>query len=434
MKVHCQQQERRASPGEMGLTDVDDGPVRRCYGRQEIRVLLLENVSQKAVDVFVGQGFDVEAHAKLSEKEIVDKIGRVNVIGVRSKTKLTPAILRACKRNGPVAIGCFCIGTDQTDLDVAGQLGIPVFNAPFANTRSVAEIVMGNIIALARGVGDCNSAMHRGTWTKSASNKFEVRGKTLGIVGYGHVGSQLSVIAEALGMKVIFYDIDRVMAIGNATPVATQEQLLNQADFVSLHVPLTPLTTNMITAVEIGQMKQGASFLINYARGKCVDVNAVADALKSGVLLGAAFDVFPTEPASGEPFKNVLQGCPNTILTPHIGGSTEEAQSAIGVEVANKLVDFIATGNSDSAVNFPHIGLPYDSTQHRILNVHRNVPGVLREINSVLGDYNISSQVLGTSGSIGYMICHTDTHVAQEVFEKVAALPNSIRTRIIEQD
>eukprot|EP00474_Spongospora_subterranea_P001249 CRZ01707.1 hypothetical protein [Spongospora subterranea] len=422
----------RASAGERQSQGESSNPRSLVNAHQKpVRVLLLEAVSQSAIDAFERRGYEVEMFAKIDKQTLLSKIPSANIIGVRSKTQLTAEILQSVCKTEPVAIGCFCIGTDQTDLETAGSLGVPVFNAPFANTRSVAEIAIACIIGLARSLGDCNTAMHQGIWLKAAKNRYEVRGKTLGIIGYGHVGSQLSVLAEALGMRVIFFDIDRCMPLGNAQATNTQQQLLSESDFVSLHVPLTQSTINLIGEREISQMKQGASFLLNFARGKCVDHDALAAALKSKTLLGAAIDVFPSEPAAGGDFVSVLQNCPNTILTSHIGGSTEEAQENIGTEVAEKLIDYVESGSSVTAVNFPHIALPCEYSKTRILNVHHNVPGVLREINNVLSDYNISAQVLGTHGKIGYMICQIDSEIAQEVYSKIAALPNSIRTRII---
>jgi D-3-phosphoglycerate dehydrogenase len=399
------------------------------YPKNKINILLLEGIDQQAVDGFKDEGFNVETIAKLEEDELCEKIKNVHVIGVRSKTQLNRKVLSHAKKL--MAVGCFCIGTDQTDLEFAAEKGIVVFNAPFANTRSVAEVVMSHIVALARGIGDDNKNMHQGIWVKASKNKYEVRGKTLGIVGYGHVGSQLSILAEAFGMKVIYYDILPKLPLGNANPVDSLEELLQKSHFVTLHVPATEQTNNMISEAQLKLMKKG-SYLINYARGKVVDVPAAAAALKSGHLRGAAFDVFPEEPhATGQAFVSELRGCPNTILTPHIGGSTEEAQALIGKEVASKLLQYINEGSTIAAVNFPEIMLPVNSSKHRILNIHKNVPGVLRDINNVLCAYNITAQVLNTKGPTGYFMCAVDSEVSLEVKEKLAKLSNSIRTRAL---
>lgn len=400
------------------------------FPKNKIKVLLLESISQTAIDIFVKEGFQVETVHKLSEDQLVQKIKDVHVIGVRSKTRLTKRVLEAAEKL--LAVGCFCIGTDQTDLEVAQIRGVPVFNAPFANTRSVAEMVIAELIVLARKIGDRSAECHNGVWNKSSSNCYEVRGKTLGIIGYGHVGSQLSVMAEAMGMKVMYYDILNKLPLGLARACDSMNQVLKEADFVSLHVPKTPETVNLITATQLNLMKRG-SYLVNASRGDVVNVDDLAAALKSGHLGGCAVDVFPYEPASqDEEFKTPLRGCPNTILTPHIGGSTEEAQEKIGVEVSLKLVSFVNTGCTLDAVNFPNVNLPQNPyPTHRILNVHHNVPGVLRDINNVLCNYNVVSQVLQTEGKIGYLIVEVDREVAKECRENMMALEKSIKTRVL---
>lgn len=402
------------------------------FPKDKIRVLLLENIHPQAVDLFKSEQFQVERIPKLSEEELIAKIPSIHIIGLRSKTKLTPKVLSAAKKL--IAIGCFCIGTDQTDLEFAAEQGIAVFNSPFSNTRSVAEVVLSNIIALSRHISDDNLNMHKGIWKKSAKGKNEVRGKTLGIVGYGHVGSQLSVLSESMGMHVQYYDHVPKLALGNASPVNSLEELLRTSDFVSLHVPYTQSTHEMITANEIAMMRKG-SYLINYARGKVAKVPDVAEALKAGHLAGAAWDVFPKEPAPGiKEFYTELQGCPNTILTPHIGGSTEEAQEAIGLEVATKLVNFMNNGSTVSSVNFPEVDLPNNPNVHRIVNVHWNVPGVLKEFNEALSKYNINAQMVATKGKIGVFMCHIDTlntSVSVEAKDTIANHKHSIRTRVL---
>jgi len=328
-----------------------------------------------------------------------------------------------------LCIGCFCIGTDQTDLECAASLGIAVFNSPFANTRSVAELVISNIIALSRKVGDQNKWMHQGQWKKTAVGCYEVRGKTLGIIGYGHVGSQLSVLAESLGLKVIFYDIIPKLPLGNAVAVNSMEELLKNADFVSLHVPYTKLTHNLIDEKQILLMQKG-SYLLNAARGKCVNIEIVAKYLKNGHLAGAYFDVYPSEPTND---KMALCQCPNTILTPHIGGSTQEAQSNIGHDVALKLVKYINEGATVACVNFPEVTLEPNANVHRILNVHRNVPGVLKKINGILSDFNVSAQVLKTTENLGYIMIEVDPNpnFSKTVKAKLDALEETVRTRVL---
>jgi D-3-phosphoglycerate dehydrogenase len=351
----------------------------------------------------------VETHDKaISEADLLAKIPEVHAVGVRSKTSLSAQVIAAGKKL--LTIGAFCIGTDQTDLDAASLNGTAVFNAPFANTRSVAELVLGEMIMLARQVVDRCAECHAHKWNKSSAGCVEVRGKTLAIIGYGHVGSQLSVLAEALGLHVQFYDVVPKLPLGNAVAKESLEAAIRTADFLSLHVPAEAGTTNLIGAREIAWLPKG-SFLLNASRGSVVDIDAAAAALRSGHLSGAAFDVYPEEPsAAGDPFLTPLQGCKNTILTPHVGGSTEEAQVAIGKEVAQKMISYINSGITLGSVNLPEVSLVKAPTSHRILNIHRNVPGVLKEVNHQLEEFNINAQMLQTRGPIGYMIIDGQCH------------------------
>jgi len=399
------------------------------FPKEEIRVLLLEKISQEAVNMFRAEGFQVESCDALTEDELVAKIPSVHVLGVRSKTRVTRRVLEASKRL--LAVGCFCIGTDQTDLEAAAELGKPVINAPFANTRSVAELIISEIIALVRQLGDRNKECHEGKWFKVSKNCYEVRGKVLGIVGYGHVGSQVSVLAESLGMIVRFYDHVPKLPLGNAQAVPSLQELLQSSDIVTLHVPLTPDTIGMIGEEEIKLMKKG-SYLLNAARGQVIDLEAVARAVRSKHLAGVAVDVFPDEPATnGDEFKCPLQGLPNVILTPHIGGSTEEAQAGIGREVAGKIINFINSGSTIGCVNLPEMFLPHSKGAHRILNFHKNQPGVLRDINQLLSGYNVMGQMLMTRGSVGYLIIDVEAEVSDEIRQQMANLPASIKTRLL---
>lgn len=366
----------------------------------------------------------------LPEEELMAKFPSVHALGIRSKTHVSKKILDAAKRL--LVVGAFCIGTEQIESDYAAKKGVAVFNAPFANTRSVAEMVLAEMIVLARQLGDRSMECHKKEWFKNSKGCFEVRGKTVGIIGYGHVGSQLSVLAESLGMHVIYYDVIPVLPLGNAKPETSLQRVLTQADFVSLHVPGGNETNKLIGAKELAMMKKG-SYLLNASRGSVVDVDAAAAAIKSKHLAGAAFDVFPVEPPpiKGAEFKSVLQGLPNVILTPHIGGSTEEAQAAIGKEVAQKMVQFINTGTTISCVNLPSVSLPHNDKVHRVLNVHKNVPGVLRDVNAVLDKYNVVSQMLLTNRDVGYLMVEVDQEVSQAVKEKIEGLASSIRTRIL---
>jgi len=361
------------------------------------KIWLVENIHTIAKEQLEKDGFEVELSSYApSESELIEKLPHYQAVGIRSKTEITEKVLESNPHL--LTIGCFCIGTNQVKLKKANRLGIPVFNAPHSNTRSVAEMVLAEMIILSRKIGDKSMKAHKGDWDKIAVGSYEVRGKTLGIVGYGHIGSQLSVLAEGLGLKVIFYDIVKKLPLGNAQNVSSLNELLAQSDFVSLHVPKTLQTENMITNTEINKMKKG-SYLINASRGDVVVIEALAEALKSKHLAGAAIDVFPSEPASNkEKFISPLQGLENVLLTPHIGGSTEEAQYSIGLEVAESFRKFLRIGSTAGAVNFPNVDLPQRSGTSRILNVHRNEPGVLGEINSIISEAkaNIEAQYLST--------------------------------------
>jgi D-3-phosphoglycerate dehydrogenase len=402
------------------------------FPKNRIEVLLLENIHASASVLVEAEGFRLEARSgALSEAELAERIATVHVLGIRSKTTVTDAVLDQARRL--LGIGCFCIGTDQVDLASANRRGVPVFNAPFSNTRSVAELALAELILLARRVPDRIREMHEGVWSKVASGSHEVRNKTLGIVGYGHIGTQVGVLAEALGMRVIFFDIAPRLAMGNNRPVDSLDSLLAEADFVTLHVPDTELTRGMIDNAAIAKMKPGAC-LLNLARGRVVDIAALSVGIANGRIGGAALDVYPHEPkSSGDTFVSELRGLPNVILTPHIGGSTEEAQEAIGREVAGALIKFVNTGATTGSVNFPQIEPPPLQGRHRILNIHKNVPGVLSAINKIVGDVhaNIESQVLATDSQIGYLVMDLNRSLSEEVRAAVAALDTSVRTRIL---
>jgi D-3-phosphoglycerate dehydrogenase len=407
-------------------------PPETSFPKSQIRVLLLENVHASAEEIFRQEGFRLETSpGALAEDELVEKVRDVHVLGIRSKTRVSPRVLAEARRL--LTLGAFCIGTNQVALDAAGQRGVSVFNAPFSNTRSVAELVIAEIIALARRLADRSREMHEGRWRKQAPSCYEVRGKTLGIVGYGHIGTQVGVLAEALGMQVLFHDVAAKLSMGNNRPAASLPDLLAQADFVTLHVPETPLTRGLVGERELGSMKPGA-YLLNLSRGSVVDVGALGRALRSGRLAGAAADVFPAEPdGNTDDFASELRGIPNVILTPHVGGSTEEAQEAIGREVAGALVKFVNTGATTGSVNFPHVEPPPLRGRHRLLNVHRNVPGVLSRINRIVSEAqaNIESQVLATNPEIGYLVMDLNREVSRDVHLQMSALETSIRTRVL---
>jgi len=403
--------------------------------KDKIRVLLLEGVHDTALDRFAQAGYtNVERLPKaLDGPALIEAVKGVHILGIRSRTQLTAPVLQAADRL--ITLGCFSVGTNQVDLDAAERLGLPVFNAPFSNTRSVAELVIGEIVMLLRRIFPRSVAAHQGGWDKTASDSLEVRGKTLGIVGYGNIGSQLSTLAEAMGMKVVFYDHTDKLRHGNSEPCATLHDLLAQSDVVTLHVPETPQTHNMISATEIVAMKPGA-FLINNSRGTVVDLEALAAALRAGHLRGAAIDVFPVEPGSNkEKFVSPLQGLENVILTPHVGGSTEEAQERIGDEVARKLVAFSDSGSTVGAVNFPQAQLPERPKGTRFIQVQRNVPGMLGKLNDVLAAHsvNIAGQYYETRGEIGYVVLDADTTAinSQAVLDDIRALEGTIRARLL---
>jgi D-3-phosphoglycerate dehydrogenase len=407
-------------------------PVATSFPKQKIKVLLLENIHESAQEMFAADGFQVERlTTALPEEELLRRVTDVHLLGIRSKTQVTAKVLAEAKRL--LSVGCFCIGTNQVDLGFANRRGVPVFNAPFSNTRSVAELVIAEIVVLARQIGDRSREVHQGKWRKVATNSFEVRGKTLGIVGYGHIGRQVGVLAEAMGMRVVFYDRMTKLPMGNNQPRSSLAEVLGESDFVTLHVPATRDTHEMIGATELAQMKRGA-YLLNLSRGTVVQIPALVESLKSGHLLGAAVDVYPEEPESnGDSFVTPLQNLPNVLLTPHIGGSTAEAQAAIGREVALSLLKFVNSGATTAAVNFPQAEMAQASGTHRILNVHRNVPGVLRDVNRIVSERNanIHSQLLATDADIGYLIMDLDQDVSNEVRDDIAGLETNIRTRIL---
>jgi D-3-phosphoglycerate dehydrogenase / 2-oxoglutarate reductase len=400
----------------------------------EIRVLLVENIHATAHEVLSSAGFHIEAIAYApKEDELKERIKNVDVLGLRSKTQITDAVVAASPHL--LSIGCFCIGTNQVDVKEANRRGVPVFNAPFSNTRSVAELILAEVVALARQLGDRSREVHEGKWRKVSTGCHEIRNKTLGIVGYGHIGTQVGVLAEAFGMRVLYYDIATKLPIGNVRSVASLPELLRESDFVTLHVPLTPQTENMIGPAELAHMKKGAC-LMNASRGTVVQIGPLANALKSRHLGGAAIDVFPWEPeANTDDFATELRGLPNVILTPHVGGSTEEAQANIGREVATSLTKFVRAGTTTGAVNFPQVEFPQAARTHRLLNVHKNVPGVLRDVNRIVSDRsaNIHAQVLSTDPNIGYLIMDLDQDVVGDVCRDIAALPTNIRTRVVDE-
>ena len=405
------------------------------YPKQDIRVLLLEGVSQTAVETFRAAGYtQIEYHEKsLPEDELKRRIAEAHIVGIRSRSHLTDDVLSQARRL--IAVGCFCIGTNQVDLDAAELAGIPVFNAPYSNTRSVAELVVAQAILLMRGIPQKNAECHRGGWSKSAAGSHEVRGKTLGIIGYGHIGTQVGVLAESLGMQVLFHDIETKLSLGNARAAVSLDDLLELSDVVTLHVPETAATKDMFGAAQIARMKPGAH-LINASRGTVVDIDALAEALKSGKVGGAAVDVFPVEPkGNADAFESPLRGLDNVILTPHVGGSTLEAQDNIGVEVAAKLVRYSDNGSTLSAVNFPEVTLPGHEGSRRILHIHRNVPGVLSQINDIFRDrgINIDGQFLRTDPKVGYVVIDVtaDEEQTASLRDAMAAIPGTLRVRVL---
>ena len=417
------------------MTLVHDGVMRK----ENKKILLLEAIHPGAKTMLEKEGYSVELLSHSPSGDELDKLlSDVSVVGIRSKTQLTSKVLE--KHKNIELIGCFCIGTDQVDGKKANAMGIPVFNAPHSNTRSVAELVIAEIVILSRQLGDRNSNAHKGIWMKSADGAREVRGKTLGIVGYGHIGSQVSVLAESFGMRVLFYDVIKKLPMGNSQSQDRLDDILKKSDFVSLHVPDTKQTKGLIGARELALMKPGAC-LINASRGSVVDIDALAAKIKSGSLGGAAIDVFPDEPASNkQKFESPLQGLPNVVLTPHIGGSTIEAQESIGLEVAQSFLSFLSRGTTAGAVNFPQIDLAMIQTEEtrkadrrRIMNVHRNVPGVLGEINSIVSELgaNIQAQGLATDSQIGYLVMDVEEVDGAELCKRIQALETSLRTRLL---
>jgi D-3-phosphoglycerate dehydrogenase len=405
------------------------------FPKQDIRVLLLEGVSPSAVDTFRAAGYSqIEYHEKsLPESELKRRIAEAHLVGIRSRTQLDAGVLESAKRL--IAVGCFCIGTNQVDLAAAQDLGVPVFNAPYSNTRSVAELVLAEAILLMRGIPQKNAQCHRGGWSKSAAGSYEVRGKVLGIVGYGHIGTQVGLLAEGLGMRVLFHDVESKLTLGNAHAAANLDDLLARADVVTLHVPETPQTRLMIGAAELARMRRGAC-LINASRGTVVDIDALADALRSGHLAGAAIDVFPVEPKGNDDlFASPLVGMDNVLLTPHVGGSTLEAQDNIGIEVAAKLVRYSDNGSTLSAVNFPEVTLPEHPHSRRLLHIHRNTPGMLSRINELFSreNVNIDGQYLQTNPSIGYVVIDVSTSEAQAgaLKDALAQIPGTLRARVL---
>lgn len=403
------------------------------FQKDKLKFVLLEGIHASAVQALHASGYtNVEQHkGALSGAELGAAIGDAHFVGIRSRTRLTAEVLAQAERLA--AIGCFCIGTNQVDLGAAAQHGVPVFNAPFSNTRSVAELVLAEIIMLMRGIPQKNAAQHRGGWLKSAANSWEVRGKTLGIIGYGHIGTQIGVLAEQLGMNTVFHDIEPKLSLGNARPAASLDALLKVADVVSLHVPETPETQNLIDARALAQMKRG-SCLINASRGTVVEIDALAAALDSGHLLGAAIDVFPVEPKGNDDlFVSPLTRFDNVILTPHVGGSTLEAQVNIGHEVAAKLIRYSDNGSTMSAVNFPEVSLPGHAGMCRVLHVHKNVPGILARINERFSQagINIAGQYLQTNQDVGYVVIDVDTSARDVAYDELCTIEGTIRCRIL---
>jgi len=408
-------------------------PTKTSYPKEKIRILFLENISDAAVKNFTKHGYvQVDKINKaLTEEDIIKEIRDVHILGIRSKTQITSKVLEAAKKLQ--AIGCFCIGVNQVDLLSATKQGVVVFNAPYSNTRSVAELVIGAAIMLIRRIPDKNRAAHDGFWMKESKGSYELRGKTLGIIGYGNIGTQVSVLAEALGMKVVFYDVETKLPMGNAEDAKSLKELLKKADVVTLHVPETRQTKNLINKSNLKFFKK-SSILINYARGEVVDLEALAAAVTNGQLSGAAIDVYPWEPEkNGDPFRTPLQNIPNVILTPHIGGSTEEAQQNIGEDVSIKLFNFLEKGITNGSHTVPGLSLPPQEGAHRILHIHNNVPGVLSEINTQLSKHNINilAQYLKTNDEIGYVVLDVDKKLSSQAFQLLKEVKQTIKVRLL---
>jgi D-3-phosphoglycerate dehydrogenase len=403
------------------------------YPRNKIKILLLENISDSAIEELKASGYAEikKLSGALGEADLIKEIKGVHILGIRSKTRVTKAVLE--KADKLLTIGAFCIGVNQIDLKAATGKGVAVFNAPYSNTRSVAELVIGLCVMLIRRITDKNTAAHRGIWLKEAKGAFELRGKTLGIIGYGNIGSQVSVMAEALGMNVVYYDVLTKLPHGNAKQIRDLKELLQQSNIVTLHVPSDATTRRMINEETLAAIPKG-SILLNYSRGDVVDLDALKTALESGAISGAAVDVFPEEPEkNGDQFVTVLQNLPNVILTPHVGGSTEEAQANIGLDVTSKLINYLELGTSNGSHTVPPVNLPPQDKTHRILHIHENIPGVLGEINSRLSEHNINilGQYLKTNEEIGYVILDIDTKLSKEAFEIMKAVKGTIKTRMV---
>jgi len=408
-------------------------PTKTSYPKEKIRILFLENISDTAVRNFSKHGYvQVEKITKaLSEEDLIKEIKDVHILGIRSKTHISPKVLDAARKLQ--AIGCFCIGVNQVDLRSATEHGVAVFNAPYSNTRSVAELVIAASIMLIRRIPDKNKSAHEGVWMKDSKGSYELRGKTLGIIGYGNIGTQVSVLAEALGMKVMFYDVETKLPMGNAVDAKSLKELLKRSDVITLHVPETTQTTNLINKTNLKHFKKG-SILINYARGEVVDLDALQMALKNGQLSGAAIDVYPWEPEkNGDKFQTPLQNIPNVILTPHIGGSTEEAQQNIGEDVSMKLFHFLEKGITNGSHTVPALSLPPQEGAHRILHIHKNVPGVLSEINTRLSKNNINilAQYLKTNDEIGYVVLDVDKKISGQAFQLLKEVKQTIKVRLL---
>ena len=403
------------------------------YPRNKIKILLLENISDSAIDELRSGGYpNVKSiGGALSEAELIKAVKGVHLLGIRSKTQITRNVIEAADKL--LAIGCFCIGVNQVDLRAATATGVAVFNAPHANTRSVAELVIGLCVMLIRRIADKNTAAHHGVWLKEASGSFELRGKTLGIIGYGNIGSQVSTMAESMGMQVVYYDTATKLPLGNARQIRDLRELLKSSDIVTMHVPSDATTQNIINADMLRSMKKG-SILINHSRGDVVDLDALANSIKTGKLAGAAVDVYPDEPErSGDKFECVLQNLANVVLTPHIGGSTEEAQANIGLDVTSKLIKYLELGTSEGSHTVPPVSLPPQTGTHRILHIHRNIPGVLGQINSRLskGGINITGQYLKTNDDIGYVILDVDSKISKEAFEILKGIKGTVKARMV---
>lgn len=403
------------------------------FPKEKIKVLLLESISPSGKAEFEKSGyFDVEIlNGALSEDELIEALKDVRVLGIRSKTQLTERVLKSADKL--MSVGCFCIGTNQVDLEAAKEQGIAVFNAPFSNTRSVAELVIASAIMLIRRIPEKNQAAHQGMWLKESEKSHEIRGKKLGIVGYGHIGSQVSVLAESLGLEVYYYDVESKLPLGNANTSPSLIDIIEHCDIITLHVPAIPSTVNLFDKEMISHFENG-KYLINMSRGNVVDIDALKEALESGAIAGAAIDVFPVEPKkAGDKFESPLQNIPNVILTPHIGGSTEEAQWNIGIDVSSKMVKYLETGSTLGSHSLPELSLPKVDNTHRILHIHQNVPGVLSEINRRISDLqvNISAQYLSTNDKVGYVVLDVSTQTGDETLELLKSVPNTINARIL---